>query len=183
MATKCFILKSTGTFFVAPRQKKCFATNVSIVLKLRNNSNTIFLQCLFNKVPRLWGQIKSLSLVFPQQVFVICPSTVPFNHSSFKLKEQFYPHVTMEDPPDLSSLFKSVPKETVTCTSSNQEGKYHDPAISEEYCQRESTQIQGNEWRFPNWELANSWIKSELSLNLYQYVNPYISSSINLSSV
>ena len=121
-----------------------------------------------------------LTIFLTQQLFVICPSTMKFDHPSFMLRQQFHPHLSMEDPPDLNPLFKSAPEKTYTCTSSNQGGKYmyQDPASSEEHCKRESQQTRRNKWRLPNWDTVNSWISSELSLNLYQYVQA--NSSVNL---
>lgn len=113
----------------------------------------------------------SFCLILFKQVFLICPSTVEFHHPSFKILKQFHPHLSMEDPPDLSSLFSSVQKRTITCTSSNQGGKYKDPASHNGYCRKETKMNENTKWRCPTWENVSSWIKSELSLNLYQYVN------------
>lgn len=106
-----------------------------------------------------------------KQVFLICPSTVEFHHPTFKILKQFHPHLTMEDPPDLSSLFSSTKKKTITCTSSHQGGKYQDPAFHNDYCRKETEATQNTKWQWPTWENVSSWIKSELSLNLYQYAN------------
>ena len=107
--------------------------------------------------------------VFVEQVFLICPSTVEFNHPSFKVLKQFHPHLSMEDPPDLSRLLNVDQKKTVLCTSSYQGDKYQDPASHNDYCRKETELTQNAKW--PIWENVSSWIKSELSLNLYQYVN------------
>ena len=106
-----------------------------------------------------------------QQLFVICPSTVKFNHPNLKLLKQFYPHLSMEDPPDLMSLFKSNPEETRTCMSSKEGGEYLDhPTLSTEYCAKRIKETLKNGWRVPGWRDFTNWIYSELSLNLYQYV-------------
>jgi len=103
------------------------------------------------------------------EVFLICPSTVEFHHPTFKILKQFQPHLSMEDPPDLSSLFSSDQKKTVTCTSSRYGGRYQDPASHHEHCRKETEVTKDTKW--PTWENVSSWIKSELALNLYQYVH------------
>lgn len=104
-----------------------------------------------------------------KQVFLICPSTVEFHHPSFKIVKQFHPHLSMEDPPDLSSLFSSAQKKTVTCPSSHPGVKYQDPASDSDYCRKETKVTENTKW--PSWENVSSWTKSELSLNLYQCVH------------
>lgn len=96
-----------------------------------------------------------------------------FHHPTFKILKQFHPHLSMEDPPDLSSLFSSTKKKTITRTSSHQGGKYmyQDPAFHNDYCRKETEATQNTKWQWPTWENVSSWIKSELSLNLYQYAN------------
>ena len=124
--------------------------------------------CIFNKF--LWlFPTHSVCLFLFKQVFLICPSTVEFHHPSFKIVKQFHPHLSMEDPPDLSSLFSSAQKKTVTCTSSHQGGKYQDSASHNDYCRKETDVTENTKW--PTWENISSWIKSELSLNLYQCVH------------
>lgn len=76
----------------------------------------------------------------------------------------------MEDPPDLMSLFKSDPEETWTCMSGKQGGDYLDPTLSTEHCARRVKETLKNGWRVPGWSNFTKWIYSELSLNLYQYV-------------
>ena len=76
----------------------------------------------------------------------------------------------MEDPPDLMSLFKSDPEETWTCMRGNQGGGYLDPTLNTEHCARRVQETLKNEWRVPGWRNFTNWIYSELSLNLYQYV-------------
>ena len=109
-------------------------------------------------------------LCLSQQLFVICPSTVKFNHPNFKLLKQIYPHLSMEDPPDLTSFFKADPEETWTCRSGNQGGDYLDPTLSTEHCARRVKETLKNGWRVPGWRDFTNWIYSELSLNSYQYV-------------
>lgn len=84
----------------------------------------------------------------------------------------------MEDPPDLSSLFSPALEKTVTCTSSHQGGKYQDPSLRNDYCTQGTKGTQQAVWKFPSLEDVNGWIKSELSLNLYQYVNTNSNSSL-----
>ena len=116
---------------------------------------------------------------FRQQIFVICPSTVQFNYPGFKLKEQFYPHLSMEDPPDLKSLFQLIPERSARCTNNNHVSRNQDSALRQGYCKRDRKETLGNEWRLPNWELVSDWVSSELALNLYQYDNGYGNSSMN----
>ncbi|KAJ7375902.1 hypothetical protein OS493_038149 [Desmophyllum pertusum] len=112
------------------------------------------------------------------EIFLICPSTIEFHHPSFTMIKQFHPHLTMEDPPDLNISFSSTQEKTVTCTSSNQGGKYQNPAFSKDHCRKEIKAIPRTMWRLPTLEDVNGWIKSELSLNLYQYVNTNSNSSL-----
>lgn len=86
----------------------------------------------------------------------------------------------MEDPPDLSSLFQSASRDEGTCTSSNQVGRYHDPALGQGYCHKEREMALHSEWASATWDFVKEWIKSELSLNLYQYHNGNSSLAIDL---
>ena len=106
-----------------------------------------------------------------QQVFLICPSTVDFHHQGFKMIKQFHPHLSMEDPPNLNSLLSPSREKTASCTSSHQGGPYQDPSLINEYCRKDTKEKQQSVWQFPGWEDVDNWIKSELSLNLYQYIN------------
>ena len=104
-----------------------------------------------------------------QQVFLACPSTVKFNDPQFELVKQFYPHLSMEDPPDLNSLFSPAQVKSVTCSSNHQKRKYQDREFTEDSCRKESKETHTAMWRFYSWKDINRWTKSELSLNLYRY--------------
>ncbi|XP_068715770.1 GPI mannosyltransferase 4-like [Montipora foliosa] len=101
------------------------------------------------------------------EVLVICPSTMRFQHPSLKLKKQFYPHLSMEDPPDLKLLFQI--NKTLLCTSGDAKERYHGSALGLEYCVKQRSNDVTNGWRIPDMEHVREWIKSDLSLNLYQY--------------
>lgn len=90
-----------------------------------------------------------------------------FQHPSLKLKKQFYPHLSMEDPPDLKLLFQI--NKTLLCTSGDAKERYHGSALGLEYCVKQRNNDVTNGWRIPDMEHVREWIKSDLSLNLYQY--------------
>ena len=85
----------------------------------------------------------------------------------------------MEDPPELSSLFQSASRDAGTCTASKQWGRYRDAVLGQGYCSKEKQMTLHSEWARPSWDLVKEWIKSELSLNLYQYENGNSSLSID----
>ena len=99
----------------------------------------------------------------------MCPSTVKFHDPQFELIKQFYPHLSMEDPPDLNSLFNPAQMKSVTCSSSQQGDKYQDTGFMESTCQKDNKEKGRLWWKFFTWQDLNRWTTSELSLNLYRY--------------
>ena len=98
---------------------------------------------------------------FSWQILVICPSTVKFQHPGFQLQKQFYQHLSMEDPPDLTLLFQPLRNEPVRCMFGDPRSTYRGSVVGQEYCKRQE--------RYPNLEHIRDWIHSDLSLNLYNY--------------
>lgn len=96
---------------------------------------------------------------FYLQVFVVCPSTVQFEHPHFSMVTQFSPHLTMEDPPNLSALFNPS---LLARHCRNKEHRYQDPAQKLGECKVDQKTSWGD-------NLFMLWVKSEMSLDLFQY--------------
>ena len=113
-----------------------------------------------------------LQMSICQQVFVICPSTVDFDHRNFVLIKQFYPHLSMEDPPDINTLVHSTQGKAMACSKSSLGNKYNSPTSNKDYCNKEAEQEVGEPAfsGFLTLEHIHLWMKSELSLNLYQLI-------------
>lgn len=104
-----------------------------------------------------------------QQVFLVCPSTVNFHDPRFELIKQFYPHLSMEDPPDLTNLFHPAQIQSGPCSSSHQGRKYQDTGFTEITCRKHNKEKDKTWWKFIIWEDVKRWTRAELSLNLYRY--------------
>ncbi|XP_031564651.1 GPI mannosyltransferase 4-like [Actinia tenebrosa] len=104
------------------------------------------------------------------EVFVICPSTLHFHHPLFPKEAQFFPHLSMENPPDFGTLLHFI-NSRASCKM-KPGNRYAD---DEHYCTKMNQE-----------SIVTSllkWTSFEFSLNLYKCktINSYHSYNIKRS--